>query len=116
MTEKRLKVLLDSEVITKDIYNKSCLIYKKYFNKEDFNEDKVNVFMTHLAMALKRVKENNIIDKLDEDIYRQVKESDVYNQALELNKRLISDLCMDIPKNEEEYFVLHLGNILLERK
>lgn len=116
MMEERLKILLDSGVITQDIHDDSYKIYKKYFEKEVFDKDKVNVFITHLAMSLKRIKEGNIIDKLDEDVYRQVKDSEIFDEALVFSKRIFNDLEVDIPKNEEEYFILHLGNILLERK
>lgn len=116
MMKERLEILLNSDVITQDIYDYSYKIYKKYFEKEEFNKDKVNIFITHLAMSLKRINEGDIIDKLDEDVYTQVKNSEVFYEALRFSQMIVNDLDVDIPNNEEEYLILHLGNILLERK
>lgn len=113
--KERLRILLDSGIISKDDHDKSFEIYKKYFEKEDFDENKVNVFMTHLAMSLKRIDEGNIVNKLDDEIYQQVKESKVYNEAVILCDEIIEDLYLDIPESEKEYLVLHLGNLLMER-
>lgn len=113
--KERLKILHDAGVISKDDHDKSFEIYKKYFEKEGFNEDKVNVFMTHLAMSLKRINEGNVVDKLDDEIYQQVKESKVYDKAVMLCDEIIKDLYLDIPESEKEYLVLHLGNLLMER-
>lgn len=115
MTEERLKILLDNEVITQKVFDTSNEIYIKYFKEEDYNIDKVNVFMTHFAMALKRIEDGNAIEKLDEEIFGQVKNSDVYKDALKFSNNIVEDLYLDIPESEEEYFILHLGNILMGR-
>lgn len=115
MTEERLKILLDNGVISQKVYDVSIDIYKKYFEKEEYNTDKINVFMTHLAMALNRIEKGNEVERLDNDIFSQVKDSHVYDEAFNISRNIVKDLHLDIPESEEEYFILHLGNILIER-
>lgn len=109
--EDRLNILLQSGVIDQNVYNTSVEVYNKYFDKDEFSEDKVNVFMTHFAMALKRISEGNVVDKLDEEVFNQVKSSKVYDNALNYWNRIKEDIECNVPTNEEEFFLLHLGSI-----
>ncbi|MFM1515263.1 PRD domain-containing protein [Helcococcus ovis] len=112
--EDRLQILLNSSVINEKTYKNSLNIYEKYFKKKNYDKDKVSVFMTHFAMALSRVENNQMIEKLDEHVFKQVIESQMYEMANNIWISIKKDLLESgiiISENEQGYFLLHLANI-----
>lgn len=113
--KERLDLLYNSKTISEGTYLLSLEIFKKHFDNKEFNRDKVIVFMTHFAMALDRIKNDECVEKLDTTIRNQVKNSQGYDKALQYWALIKEDLNLEIPESEEDYFILHLCNIFDER-
>lgn len=113
--KKRLKALLDNNVITEDIFNKlnEVLVFIDDKFTRAISKEKGEMFLTHLAMALVRVNDNEPIVEVDESIESQVIGDSNYLKADELASE-IEDICeVEFTKEEKIFIVIHLCNLLL---
>ena len=108
--DNRLLILKDAGQIDEDIYEKIIKIISMFhiiWNIE-LKEENGAMLITHLCIALQRVKNNNPAERMDEELYKQVK----LNQHFETCKRAFGDIKteinMDIPESEKSFIMMHL--------
>lgn len=110
--DDRLKILLDSCVISGETYDSVNEIYEKFFKEGGYSKEKIDLFFTHLAMCIERVYKGEPIDHLDDSIIEEIKANDSYEKANQLWEEIKDETSLDIPESEENYLFLHLVNIL----
>lgn len=108
MIELKLKILLDNNVISQNVYEKSLSVLS-YLAQKSVDEQKLDVFMTHLSMALARMEKDETMNILDDAIYAEVTQSDNYEQAVELTKTIEKHIDCQFPQEEIRYIHLHLA-------
>ena len=109
---ERLKILLDSNVISRETYDSVNEIYEKFFKEGGYSKEKLDLFFTHLAMCIERVYKGEPIDHLDDSIVEEIKSNNSYEKANKLRDDIKKETRLDIPESEENYLFLHLVNIL----
>lgn len=80
----------------------------------NISEENGGTLITHLASMLKRSKGNETITAMDPSIYDQLRELSVFEKALQLYSQL--NISFNIPKEEEDYVMLHLCNLLQQEE
>lgn len=108
MIELKLKILLENNVISQSVYEKS-LIVLSHLTEKTVDKQKLDVFMTHLSMALARMEKGDTMSILDDGIYAEVTQSDNYENAVELTKTIEKQINCQFPQEEIRYIHLHLA-------
>lgn len=73
--------------------------------------EKLEIFTTHLAMALQRILNRQYEAPLDRSVLEELKEEEVYREAEVFARKIQETVEMEIPKAEIEYFIVHLCNL-----
>ena len=111
MLKDRIEILRSAAVINDNVaqyVNKVIDALEKY----QFDESKMEMFTTHLAMAVQRIMTNGEVEHLDESIWSEVKIFDTFNEAKQVYASIISDAPTQIPESEEKFLLMHLCNLL----
>lgn len=107
---ERLKILLDANVISKEVavYSDMAL---EILKKQGYNEERTEVFITHIAMATQRVANKEEVMPFSDEIWQQVIECENYNKAIETFE-IIKKYCPVVyPIDEERFIIMHLCNV-----
>lgn len=109
--KERLNILLENNVISKSAYDLTIAIFTEYFESKELSEEKLNLFFTHLAMALGRLENGNPIDYLDENLYGEVKSSENFEEVKDFWEKISKEKNFELAESENGYIHLHLCNI-----
>ena len=115
--EERLEILTNSSVIDCDIKESLLKIINVFKNKYNIvlTEENGSILITHLAMALVRIKNNQDIkdiNKIDNSVYEEVIESEYFQTANNIYKDLEYISRVSIPENEKKYILVNICVIL----
>lgn len=106
----RLSILKDAGQIDEDIYRKVLDIISMF--KEKWNikltEENGAMLITHLSVALQRIKKGERVDNTDEDMIIQLTNNKYYTKALECVKDIENLINMNITENEKIFIVMHV--------
>ena len=111
MLKDRIEILRSATVINDNVaqyVNKVIDELERY----QFDESKMEMFTTHLAMAVQRIMTNGEVEHLDESIWNEVQIFDTFNEAKQVYASIISDAPVQIPESEEKFLLMHLCNLL----
>ena len=109
--EYRLNILKSSNVIDDEIYEK--LIKLLNYLRNDWNiiltEDNGSMLITHLSMALKRIKEGENVNKIDEEVYNDALKSDKLEEVKKIYNGIVENVFSeDLPEEEKKYIYVNL--------
>ena len=111
MLKDRIEILRSAAVINDNVaqyVNKVIDALEKY----QFDESKMEMFTTHLAMAVQRIMTNGEVEHLDESIWNEVQIFDTFNEAKQVYANIVSEAPVQIPESEEKFLLMHLCNLL----
>jgi len=109
---QRLRLLRDSGVISDDIETVLELVLAWLSNRGvPVDSENGQMFITHLAMAVRRAKTAETVLGLPEEILRQAEESPHYPVAREFISFLDS-LEVSLPDSEKGYVTVHICSLL----
>ncbi|GAB6088092.1 PRD domain-containing protein [Alkaliphilus crotonatoxidans] len=110
----RLTILVEAKEIDQTIASAVVefieSIEKKY--AVEIHEDNGAMLVTHLAMALARIKRHETIEKMDAMILKELQENQVYRDLPEFYQQLEEKLQIKLPDSEKGYIALHLCSLL----
>ena len=89
-------------------------IENKYFIK--VTEENGSMLVTHLAMALSRIKKGKKIESINEELFEEVRKTKTYNKLPEHYKKIEDELNIIIPKEEKDYIALHVCTLIDKEK
>lgn len=113
----RLGILKDAGQIDEEIYGKIIKIILWFHDSWgiELSEENGAMLVTHLCIALQRVKNNGHTEQIDEELYQGVR----LNQYFETCEKVFSDIKretnMDIPESEKGFVMMHLC-VLFEKE
>lgn len=115
--EMRLGILLDNNVIDKQSHDACLMVHNQIMKPKNLNKlESYQVAITHLAMALQRIKNDDIVGEMDGAILEEIVNAENFNLVKELSGEIISLMPIDIPQSEISYIWLHLLNLLNEER
>lgn len=111
MLKERIEILRSAAIINDDVaqyVNKVIDILREY----DFDKSKMEMFTTHLAMAVQRIIVSGAVDQLDDSIWNEVQTFDTFDEAKQVYSNITRDVPVKIPESEEKFLLMHLCNLL----
>lgn len=111
MLKERIEILRSAAIINDDVAqytNKVIDILQEY----DFDESKMEMFTTHLAMAVQRIMVSGAVDQLDNSIWNEVKAFNTFDEAKQVYSNITREVPIKIPESEEKFLLMHLCNLL----
>lgn len=110
----RLELLENSGEIDSNIRNAVVSFIKNIEDKYSIEvvEENGAMLVTHLAMALSRIKKGEEIDGVDEETFEEVKEMKVYDELPKFYKLMEEQLDIFIPQAEKDYIALHVCTLI----
>lgn len=114
MIQQKLVILKENNVIDEHTFDEmqEVLNYLRTNNviQED---DEADTFITHLAMASSREKNQEAqVDFVDEAIKNEIEAAPEYVQAVRIWGEVSELISVDFPEAENDYFYLHLVTLL----
>lgn len=108
--DNRLVILKDSGQIDEEIYKKIIKIIAMFNTIWDIElkEENGAMLITHLCIALQRVKNNCPVEKIDKELYEQVKKNKYFKTCQKALYDIKKEINMDIPQSEESFLMMHL--------
>ena len=111
MLKDRIEILRSAAVIHDDVAQYVNRVIDA-LDEYQFDELKMEMFTTHLAMAVQRVMTSGAVEQLDESIWSEVQVFDTFSEAKELYATIVKDAPVQIPESEEKFLLMHLCNLL----
>lgn len=111
----RLNILANNKIIDQDTLDKTIKIHKllKFYEINHENSEQYDMFITHIAMMMQRLKNNISVNAtIDDDIYKDIKDCVSYKKASNILERIENTVITKIPEVEKRFLLLHLCNLL----
>lgn len=74
-------------------------------------QEKLEMFVTHVAMALQRIQNGQYEKPLDRSIVNELEKEKKYGDAKEFVEKIRKIVGVEIPETEAEYLIAHLCNL-----
>ncbi|MDU1912437.1 PRD domain-containing protein [Fusobacterium sp.] len=112
--QTRLEILNSSKAITdctKEVMLNVIQMFKK-IHEIELTEENGAMLITHLSMAIMRVKNNEPVKTIDEDVFKETLESEHIEKANLIYEDLSKVLDVTLPENEKKYMLVNICVIL----
>lgn len=111
---ERVGILEDNGMISQKVACYSREIVDLILSQiREVSQEKLEVLITHLAMAGKRAEEGIEENPIDGAILEAMKSETVYPEAIELRDKILSRTNIVFPETERDFLSVHLCNLLL---
>lgn len=114
LLQERLNILEESEQISGEIKT-AVMDFAQDFEKEYslvLTEENASMLITHLAMALARIKNGEKINEIDELALNEVKQNKLFDELPKFYKSLEEKLNIKIPDSEKGFIVVHACTVI----
>jgi transcriptional regulatory protein LevR len=111
----RLDILLKGNAIDRETLRMALKIddLLKSYDTIYRNNEQYEMFITHIAMMIQRVKNNNYVNEvMDDDIYDEIKKCLSYKEAVDILEKIEGVSNTILPESERRFIILHLCNLL----
>ena len=115
MLKERIDILQQGQVISPEVaeYSKKVI---DLLEDGNYDEAKMEMFTTHLAMATERVKKNEPVETLDDSIWQQISSDRCYDKATNMFDKIVSICPVVYPEGERKFLMMHLCSLLQDKE
>ena len=110
MLVERINILQEANVISKEVGDYVIKVID-LFDEYNFDESKMEMFTTHLAMATQRTVDQNEELEFDETIWSQIESNPKFNQAINLYDMMSEHSPVPYMESERKFLIMHLCNL-----
>lgn len=116
--KERLEILVAGDLLEEELKNKleSLLNDFELSYQVELNNDNAAMLVTHLPMALMRIKRGEAVEDLNEAVLAELKAEEFYNDCLEFIEKIEEETKVEIPEGEKNYLVLHFCNLIKQER
>lgn len=75
-------------------------------------DENTGVLVTHVAAALKRSADGEVVTPLDPNVLEQVKEIKRYEEAVAIQQEVLNSMTNKLSADEQDFVLVHIGTIL----
>lgn len=113
--EQRLKILFDAGVINQEIYRGMLNVIDKLENHWHLilRHAQGEMLITHMASALMRAVKNEDVEPIDEALFAEIKNSNIFSKVLTIHCNLMQEFRLNISENEEGYLLANLYGLYM---
>lgn len=110
----RLQILKDAGQITEETFEALKNVIKMFRNKWAIalTEENGAMLITHLSVAIERIKKGEIIEGIDSEVYREIENHEEFSKAKKMLKDIIEASNTQISGSEETFIMMHLCTLL----
>lgn len=112
MLKTRIQILFEGNVISEKValyVNEVIDMMNREFENPD--QTKAEMFITHIAMATQRICDNNCAEGLDEELWKDVQNSENFEKAIIFYEEIKKKSPVIFPEEEKKFLLLHLCNL-----
>lgn len=116
--ETRLKILYDAQVIDSAVYlgMLNVLTRLEQHWQLSIRHPQGEMLITHMANALMRANQRQVIPAIDEEILKEIEATDVFVNIREINNDLLSLFTFQVPDHEVGYLLANLYGLHLAQQ
>lgn len=116
--DMRLDLLKQANQIDEDIYCNLKEVIEMINQKHGIklNEENGAMLITHLSVALMRIKNQQLVNNADEEIFNEIKCSEFFNSSNEVIEDIQNVIHMEIPECEKSFILMHLCTLFTNIK
>lgn len=116
--ETRLKILYDAQIIDSDIYFGMLNVLERLEQhwQLSIRHSQGEMLITHMANALMRASQKQVIPAIDNEILKEIEADDVFANIREINRDLLSLFVFDVPEYEVGYLLANLYGLHLAQQ
>ena len=109
---QRLEILEQAGLIEKRVAEQTDRIIRLIYGaKPEVDTEKMEMFTTHIAMAMHRILNEENENPLAKEVLEGLKEEAVYAQVEALAQNVYETVDIEFPQVEREYLIVHLCNL-----
>ena len=109
---QRLEILEQAGLIERRVaVQTDKIIGLIYQGKPEVDTEKMEMFTTHIAMAMQRILKGEEENPLAEAVLEGLKEEPCYEEAVALAQKVYETVDIAFPQTEQEYLIVHLCNL-----
>ena len=109
---QRLEILEGAGLIEKRVAEQTEKIIRLiYSGKPEVDAEKMEIFVTHIAMAMQRILNGQKEEPLSEAVLKELQEEASYENAKSLAQKVYETVNIEFPMVEQEYLIVHLCNL-----
>jgi len=109
---QRLSILQEANMIDEQTHQLMNKVISYLQQTQELKESKMEVFITHLAMAVMRLKKGEVVDDMEPAILAEIEKSDDYPTARQIVAEIESWSSFTYAASEISYILLHLVDLL----
>ncbi len=116
--ETRLQILHDAQVIDKDVYLGMLTVImrlEQHWNLR-IRHAQGEMMITHMANAMMRARQGDVIPAIDEDVLSEIAGSNLYANIQEMHHDLLSIFTFAVPEYEQGYLLANLYGLILAQQ
>ena len=110
MLIERINILQEANIISEEVGNYVIKVID-FFDEYKFDESKMEMFTTHLAMATQRTVDQNEELEFDEAIWSQIELDPKFKQAINLYDMMSKHSPVPYMESERKFLIMHLCNL-----
>lgn len=109
----RIGILEENGIVGKKVADYAKNIVDQILTEfPDAEQDKMEMFITHLVMAGQRTVDGVVENPIDAALLEAMKEEPAYPGAIELRDKLLAQTDIEFPQTEKDFLSVHLCNLL----
>ncbi|WP_337018912.1 PRD domain-containing protein [Oceanobacillus massiliensis] len=115
--DTKLSILLENGVITNNAYvvtNQTFDYLSEQYRKKSL--DASEMFWTHMSMALTRIERGESLEGPSEEIMKEIKQTPYKEDIDEIIDFINTKLDQKLPKEEQDFFYIHLHGVVDNNK
>lgn len=112
--EIRLEILESTGTIAKETRESLQKVIQMFKNKYKIilSEELGSMMITHLAMAITRIKKGEPVNEISEDVYEEILDSEYFSKSEIIYEDLEKELDVILPESERKYMLVNVCVIL----
>ena len=116
--DERLGILRSGNVISAEVEDRVRRVISRLEERWQLSltEENGGRIVTHLAMALTRIEQNEEINAPEKDLLEEFRDLDVFPESLEIVEDLITHTPMILPDAEKHYMIINICLLLDDKE
>ncbi|WP_353892457.1 PRD domain-containing protein [Proteinivorax hydrogeniformans] len=112
--KERLNILKEAGEIDGDIMEVIISFAESFEKKYEviMTEANASMLITHMAMALARIKKGEKVSSMDQIALEEVKSHPIYKEMPKFYKMIEDRLLIEIPESEKGFIALHAASLI----
>ena len=112
--DERLKILVSGKVVSEDVDRTVRRVIERLRTRWEIalNEENGGRMVTHLAMALMRIRQKKEVNPLEDDHFDEFRSSEYFSRSVDICVDICGWTPLELPDAERQYLIINICLIL----